>query len=139
MCAMGSALVVELSPTFTLEQHVHAAVTISNARLCDLAHALTQCRLRILDAAIVVGAASLLDQPARPLRRKTVVIHDVAHCLSLQRGRGHCFVAISCRMALPRLSSTTSFLSRSFSSWSCFSSRTWFEPHRELWRPVGLS
>jgi hypothetical protein len=53
------------------------------------------------------------------------VIYDVAHRLALQRGPGDCFELISCKIALSRLRSATSFFSRWFSFRSCLSSRTW--------------
>lgn len=76
-------------------------------------------------ADVYVGASCLLDQCAGPTPCDRVAAQDVRHRVSPQRWPRQFFEATSCRIALSRLSSATSFFSRVFSSCSCLSSRTW--------------
>ncbi len=63
----------------------------------------------------VLRAAHLLHQSTGPRQLQAVVAHDVFHHFPFQRGPFHFFDATSCRIALSRLSSATSFFSRAFS------------------------
>lgn len=79
---------------------------------------MNQCSFKhptILSAAIELVAACSLNQAAGSALTDAVVIGDVVHSLSLQRAPPHLFEVMSCKMALSKLRSATSFFSRAFS------------------------
>ena len=117
-------LMLSQAPALTLQQHVQAAIPVADPDLRQLTHPTTQRRLGVLARPVVVGASIVLRDPAGPSARKAAAFEDIPHRFSLYRGPGHFFALRSCKMALSKLSSATSFLSRVFSSRSCLSSRT---------------
>src|SRR5690606_7746190 len=118
-------LAAAVLPAVPAQQHVNAAIAVPDSYLRDLAHALSQRQLRILHAAVVVSAARVPEQGTGPTPADAVMARQVHHRFTLQRGPPHFFEATSCRIALSRLSSATSFFSRAFSSCNCLSSRAW--------------
>ena len=67
---------------------------------------------------VILHTARSLNQSAGPSLVECVVVYDVIHGKPLQRGPRQFFVATSCKIALSKLSSATSFFKRAFSSWS---------------------
>jgi hypothetical protein len=90
---------------------MNPTVSIPNPRLCNVAHPTSQIVRRILSTGVELTASCLLDKPAGPTLTDSMVRSDVFHGNLLQRGPTHFFDATSCKIALSRLRSATSFLS----------------------------
>lgn len=117
-------LVINLN-TFAPQQDVNALVPISHPARCQLLYPQSQAVLRRPAVLIAVSCPRQIDQPAGSSFTDFIARSQMAHRVPALRCAYHFRELISCSIALSRLRSATSFLRRSFSSRSCFSSRTW--------------
>ena len=102
--------------TIALQHDVDATVAVTDTRLHDLMHPLPDRQPRIAGAGLSLRRSVLTRQRTGPAIAVAMTIRHVGDNLFHERRPWNFFDRTSCKTALSRLSSATSFLSRGFSS-----------------------
>src|ERR1700739_2439197 len=116
-------------PTFSPQQHRQSPITVADSGGSQIPQSHSQLRLGIATALITIRPARDAHQPASAQFIQLIRLSYLAHQFAALGGLQAFFESTSCRMCLSNVRSATMLFSLRFSSRSCRSSRTSFNPN----------